>query len=1259
VGLSFRVKRNNLLTWDSAIRILIHKFTLLSTILTAILLFGACTEQVKVSEIAGASSDNSTNSNYTAGVPFRYIFYSKNYMEAVNNDVTVNIRVVDIEGNLTTNHSGEIFLSLSGSATGSQKITVSAGVGSATIRDSIEESVLLTLAELDGKGLRVPQGEYIKFSTTGAVDGAATRFIVYGDALKIADGTSQSFTVEAVDDNDVRISDYDFDVKVAASGTTTTDQVVDIVGGTATLDLVSTNIGSVTITLSDIRNTGLDCSDTHQFEFVAGAASKLTIVSGTSAYVGIQETVTVKAYDANDNFVSSYSDSATLTFNGDSGDGALSFSSGIATTDIRHNSIATQTIGTSSSLTDDGQSIQFVAGGAYQFVIDQTITSATVGTSAEITVRVRDYTNTVDATDYQGSITLVSTGSTTGEGLVNIVNGVGSINITNTIAEAVALSLTDSAGSSLDSSSSLSFTFEGAAKVSYQLEPISNTTAGNSSTVTVKCLDQYGNLAGSGCGVSVTLTDDGAATFGTITSGAAGNQYSTTISNNTIETVTVTLTEIILSVGVDDIVDQTQDVTFSLGSTNQVVFKTGNGINSNYRTSTGYYTTVTVEAQDLGGNIVTSENRDIVINIDQYSGHATTVDIEGLNIDNNGNFIVDIIEGVGTFNIKNSSATDMDLLLGNELLCLLVTCDTVTAQTITFEAARVVAPRFSAAPNWNNYIKTSDLSACSGATRCTHGGHYKKIDLTGAKDNSNNNIDCNDIDLIKDALDVFKWECGLDSGNYYARTTGFKPGKGLGDLIDGATPSNPAWRQNYLIIELDSNSAYRIIYSQPEQWWSNTLVQLPDSSAGLVTLATSNVIYVQSSSAVSRGYNIDDSNIGLVVLPGANLIFDGTDGSTIDASAEAPGGFTAALISVGQEQYFWIEGEFDGNFQPAAGLGLLFGRGNNYNGTIHNSNIHSSGAAGIDFQGDFLTMSDLAIKNNDGNGVTLTDNTFSILDHLYLYNNGANGLLGTDISDTLITKSAAVNNTLAGIQINTTGGSIRANMIMGSLVAHNSGNGIDADNTGILDSSSFNNDGANQINTGSTNEYVSNTIISYNSASNSVYLDNSPSNISTTINEDGLSSSDDSVNPDDSSGQAAYSISLSPRFEYNHLFWVNSSISTKCSSGDICQIFSLAPNGGGANPAINATNIDFSTTCNTNTVNHPWSSGSTTLIKNSVELIDLVDATGNDNGFCESGEICIASKNHGVYQGHSTLSTTSNNCGGGTVMYQYGANDGF
>jgi len=81
-----------------------------------------------------------------------------------------------------------------------------------------------------------------------------------------------------------------------------------------------------------------------------------------------------------------------------------------------------------------------------------------INTPVAVTVQAQDASNNI-VTDFQTDVTLVLSGSATGGGVVDIVNGVGILNIQNAVMETVNLSLTDSQATGLNVTSTQSVTF--------------------------------------------------------------------------------------------------------------------------------------------------------------------------------------------------------------------------------------------------------------------------------------------------------------------------------------------------------------------------------------------------------------------------------------------------------------------------------------------------------------------------------------------------------------------------------------------------------------------------------------------------------------------------------------------------------------------------------------------------------------------------------------------------------------------------------
>ena len=81
-----------------------------------------------------------------------------------------------------------------------------------------------------------------------------------------------------------------------------------------------------------------------------------------------------------------------------------------------------------------------------------------VGVPVTVTIEAQKANSQVDAA-YQNDVTLVVSGSATGGGLVDIVNGVGTASINNTVAETVTLSLLDSENTGLNVNSTQEIIF--------------------------------------------------------------------------------------------------------------------------------------------------------------------------------------------------------------------------------------------------------------------------------------------------------------------------------------------------------------------------------------------------------------------------------------------------------------------------------------------------------------------------------------------------------------------------------------------------------------------------------------------------------------------------------------------------------------------------------------------------------------------------------------------------------------------------------
>src|SRR5205085_1452386 len=109
-------------------------------------------------------------------------------------------------------------------------------------------------------------------------------------------------------------------------------------------------------------------------------------------------------------------------------------------------------------------------------------------------------------------VTLNTSGSATGGGLVNIVNGVGTKSISDQVAETVNLSLSDSATTGFDVSSVQDVIFGTGVATAYRITAAtSSPVAGASDALTIRLVDQFGNTVTSFTG-DKTLTFSGLGT---------------------------------------------------------------------------------------------------------------------------------------------------------------------------------------------------------------------------------------------------------------------------------------------------------------------------------------------------------------------------------------------------------------------------------------------------------------------------------------------------------------------------------------------------------------------------------------------------------------------------------------------------------------------------------------------------------------------------------------------------------------------------
>ncbi|MFZ2167662.1 MAG: MBG domain-containing protein [Minisyncoccia bacterium] len=354
---------------------------------------------------------------------------------------------------------------------------------------------------------------------------AATKFVIIQPANGTV-GTPVTVTVQAQKSDNSVDTNYQSDVTLNADGSATGDGLVDIVNGIGTRDISDTVAETVNLSLTDSQTTGLDVSSTQTLTFVAGAVSQYSLNDPGDMYAKTRLGYTVTRKDSFGNAVGtatstvylySSSVSSTKKFYDDSVVGSIITSIDITPGHSTANfwyydeepgtytvtaSDSTPTADGATGIADATDSV-VVNPVATKFVILDP-TDGTVDSSISVTVQAQKPDNSVD-TNYQSDVTLNADGSATGDGLVDIINGVGSLSISDTVAETVNLSLADSQSTGLDVSSTQSVVFVTGAIAQFSLNDLTSLIAGQRAAYTVTRKDQYGNVSSSVATTTVYL----------------------------------------------------------------------------------------------------------------------------------------------------------------------------------------------------------------------------------------------------------------------------------------------------------------------------------------------------------------------------------------------------------------------------------------------------------------------------------------------------------------------------------------------------------------------------------------------------------------------------------------------------------------------------------------------------------------------------------------------------------------------------------
>lgn len=381
--------------------------------------------------------------------------------------------------------------------------------------------------------------------------------------------------------------------------------------------------------------------------------------------------------------------------------------------------------------------------------------------------------------------------------------------------------------------------------------------------------------------------------------------------------------------------------------------------------------------------------------------------------------------------------------------------------------------------DWNDYVLNDGSSAfassggaCTGSELgnplCLHAGELRKVVVSGVSS-------CAGL-ALSDSLGAFDWTCRDGSGTATFFSSGLKSTKGLKDLL------NPtSWKSNSVTLAGSGNNM-----SVPASWWGNPVAALPDNSAGSVIKLDlldddgagpdqaygAKTILTLSSSALTRGYNLNADKFGIVIFAGQTLSYNGNAGTNCKYSTgETATPDSICVIAAGDQKHLWIEGQTDAFTSGTratqslafgkSSTGVRFSRIHQYASREGNGDeIALTGATSnlftqvtlesnqidglwVDTTSRYNTFSDLTTRFQSSKGVYVgTACTNNVFDRVRAFGNGGPGFI--------INAGDANNNFIRGLySVNNGGDGFKAfsdnNVITGVVLANNGGIGLNFD----------------------------------------------------------------------------------------------------------------------------------------------------------------------------------------------------------------------
>lgn len=406
----------------------------------------------------------------------------------VDAPIVVTVQAQDDSGNINTTYQSDVTILATGSASGGGLVDITNGVGTINISDMVAQTVNLTLSDTQLTNLNISSTQNVVFAP-----GAVRQFILNNPGDLVA-GNNLAYTVIRKDQYDNLVTTGNNTVYLYSNSTGASNKFYDQASGGNIITEINITNGDSQANFwyydDKVGNWSVVVSDnTPNFDGDSGihdATDSLTVTPATTfrfilSNPGDMTANTRLGYmvSREDQFGNAVTSGVTNVNLSSNSTGAHSFynassAGSVITTAIIPNSSSTVSfwyfdkapgtwIITASNnalgVTEATDSVMVSPEPiiATRFVILPPV-NALMGESVTVTIEAQNEAGNIDTT-YQHDVTLVVNGSATGGGLVNIINGVGTKIITDTAIETVNLSLSDTATTSLDISSTQSIIF--------------------------------------------------------------------------------------------------------------------------------------------------------------------------------------------------------------------------------------------------------------------------------------------------------------------------------------------------------------------------------------------------------------------------------------------------------------------------------------------------------------------------------------------------------------------------------------------------------------------------------------------------------------------------------------------------------------------------------------------------------------------------------------------------------------------------------